>query len=136
MITGGIPMIKTRKRLTALFLALTLGSVIALAQDAATGDIVSDYTLGAVTLSSRTYSLSLTVAYPDNLDPSSYITVTQLVSDIQAFLTAYPSLQNPPEAILSSILGSLLQKYPQMTGGQLSAGSATGTSQYVIIVEK
>jgi hypothetical protein len=49
-----------------------------------------------------------------------------LNTDFQGFLSAYPSLTDPPEAILSSVLQSILTKYSQMTGGSVS-GEIAGT---------
>jgi hypothetical protein len=69
---------------------------------------------------------NIDVTYPVGLTPNSYISATQLNTDFQAFLTAYPSPTDPPEAILSTVLQAILNKYPQMTGGSLS-GELPGT---------
>jgi hypothetical protein len=72
--------------------------------------------------------VSLGVSYPVGLTPGSYISGTQVNTDSQSFLTAYPSQTDPPEAILSTVLQSILKKYPQMTGGTLTgeiAGAET-----------
>jgi hypothetical protein len=63
--------------------------------------------------------VSIAIAYNANLSPSSYVTQTQLTSDIVGFLASYPTPTDPPEAILSSMLSSVLQKYPQINGGTL-----------------
>ena len=63
--------------------------------------------------------LSLGVAYPTGLAPSSYVTSTQLNTDFQSFISAYPNVSDPPEAILSTVLQSVLGKYPQIVGGTL-----------------
>ena len=68
---------------------------------------------------------SIGVSYPVGLTPSAYISGTQLNTDFQGFLAAYPSPTDPPEAILSSILQSILTKYPQILGGTLT-GEITG----------
>jgi hypothetical protein len=43
--------------------------------------------------------------------PGSYISGTQLNKDFQSFLAAYPNQTDPPEAILSTVLQSILSKY-------------------------
>ena len=40
---------------------------------------------------------------------------------------AYPNQNDPPEAILSSVLSNLLARYPQVSGGTLAAGAVAGT---------
>lgn len=72
-------------------------------------------------------SLSVSVSYPVGLAPNSYISVTQLTTDFQGAIAAYPSPQDPLEAILSTALASILKKYPQMTGG-LVTGFTLGPS--------
>jgi hypothetical protein len=67
------------------------------------------------------YSVALYVSYPVGLTPGSYISGAQLNTDMQSFIAAYPTPTDPPEAIFSSVLTSLLNKYPQMTGGSVSA---------------
>ena len=62
---------------------------------------------------------SIGVSYPVGLSPSSYISGTQLNTDFQSFLTSYSNPNDPLEAILGSVLQSILNKYPQMTGGTL-----------------
>jgi hypothetical protein len=69
---------------------------------------------------------NITVTHPVGLTPGSYISGTQLNTDFQSFLTAYPTPTDPPEAILSTVLQAILTKYPQMTGGSLS-GEIGGT---------
>jgi hypothetical protein len=71
---------------------------------------------------------SLTVSYPTGLTPGSYLSPSQLNTDFQSFLASYPSRQDPPEAILSTVLQSIVNKYPQMTGGRLTVALAGNTT--------
>ena len=72
------------------------------------------------TIGSNNYSASMTVLYPIGLSPSSYISQSQYNTDFQAFLAAYPSKTDPLEAIASSILSSITQKYSQISGASLA----------------
>ena len=109
----------------ALTLCLSFGPLYSQTQTVATID--SSYSVTVPTGSSVTFSTAgLSVTYPVGLTPGSYISGTQLNTDFQSFLTAYPSPTDPTEAILSTVLQSILAKYPQMTGGTLS-GEINGT---------
>ena len=65
-------------------------------------------------------TVNLGVHYATGLPASQYISSTQFNTDFQAFVSAYPSPNDPPEAILSSVLQSILNKYPQISGGTLT----------------
>ena len=77
---------------------------------------------GATVVSGTTQtSIAGTVAYDLNLSPVSlYVGAQQLSADAQALFAAYPSPQDPIEAIVASIMSSILQKYPQINGGTMS----------------
>jgi hypothetical protein len=66
-------------------------------------------------------SLNLGLVYPTGLTPSSYVASKQLLSDFQGFITGYPTPSDPPEAFLSTSLQQMLNKYPQISGGAISA---------------
>jgi hypothetical protein len=108
-------------RAFSLTIALALCFGGAYAQTTKVATISSSYpvTIPAGTMISIS-TVSMGVSYPIGLTPGSYVSGTQLNTDFQGFLSAYPSLTDPPEAILSSVLQSILNKYPQMTGGSLS----------------
>ena len=75
------------------------------------------------------------VSYPIGLAPSSYISGAQLNTNFQTFLAAYPSPQDPLEAILSTVLKSILGKYPQMTGGSIYGEiPGPGTTEFGVMV--
>jgi hypothetical protein len=66
-------------------------------------------------------SITGLVAYDINLSPASlYVGSPQLAADAQAFLSAYPSPDDPVEAIVSSIATSILQKYPQINEASMT----------------
>ena len=67
------------------------------------------------------YALNLSVSYPIGLPAASYISAAQLNTDFQNAILAYPSPQDPQEAILSTALSSIMQKYPQLAGSTLTA---------------
>lgn len=75
-------------------------------------------------------TLGLDVYYPTGLSTSSYITGSQLNSDFQGFLSSYPNPTDAPEAYLSVALQGILNKYPQITGGTLSA-AVSGPPQVI-----
>jgi hypothetical protein len=107
-------------RIVPLVLCLCAASLCGQTQQISV--VSSTYPLTATAAgSSKYFSIAIGVSYPTGLTPSSYISGTQLNSDFQAFNTAYPNPADPPEAILSSILASILTKYPQMSGGSLTA---------------
>ncbi|HTS31984.1 MAG TPA: hypothetical protein VMH81_39205 [Bryobacteraceae bacterium] len=83
--------------------------------------VASAYPMPSVVLGGNTATVGLTVGYPANLSATSYISGLQLAADFLKFYTAYPNPNDPPEAVLSSVLSSILSKYPQMTGGALGA---------------
>lgn len=101
-----------------------IGSSYAFAQSTQTttyATVSSSYPVAAQTIGNIKFNLSLGVSYPVNLSPGSYISGTQLATDLQNSVSGYSSPTDPPEAIFSSALSSLLAKYPQMTGGTLTA---------------
>jgi hypothetical protein len=108
-----------------LSLSLSCGLLYGQTQKIATVSSSYPVTLPAGTNLSFS-SAGLGISYPVGLTPGSYISATQLNTDFQTFLAAYPSPTDPPEAILSSVLQSILNKYPQMTGGTLT-GEIPGT---------
>jgi hypothetical protein len=94
--------------------------------------VTSSYPMPTPTFSGTKYTLSLSITYPTTLSASSYVLGTQLANDVQGFASSYPSPTDPPEAIFIYILNGVLQKYPQMAAGLLSASvppviSATGS---------
>jgi hypothetical protein len=106
-----------------LAICAVVGSLSALAQSGQTtiATVSSSYPIAAQTVGNNKYSVSLGIGYPIGLSPSSYILGTQLNTDIQNFASGYPNPADPPEAIFSSVLSSLLAKYPQMSLATLSA---------------
>jgi len=73
--------------------------------------------------------LAGSVAYDINLSPVSlYVGAAQLATDAQNLFNAYPSPQDPIEAIVSSVMTALLQKYPQINGGTLTATVLSATN--------
>jgi hypothetical protein len=75
------------------------------------------------------------VSYPIGLAPGSYISGTQLNTDFQTFLAAYPNPQDPLEAILSTVLKAILNKYPQMTGGSIFGDiPGPGTMEFGVMI--
>jgi hypothetical protein len=104
-------------RLTAaLTLCLALGSS-GHAQTPPTlsfgASVDSSYPLGSSTFGSVQYAISITIHYSSNLLPNQFISQSQLSADYQAFVLAYPSPQDPVEAILQSAANSFSKKYPQ-----------------------
>ena len=95
---------------------------------------LSSSTGGNVTIGSNSYGVLLGVSYAINLSPSSYISAAQYNTDFQTFLAAYPSKTDPVEAIGSSILTSIAQKYPQITGATLSFTPVPSISAGGVIV--
>ena len=79
--------------------------------------------------------MSITVIYNTGLSPASlYISQAQLKSDVQSFVAAYSSPQDPVEAIASSVLASILQKYPQINGGYLGLQQVTSSPVTVSLI--
>jgi len=114
-------------RVSSLIFALSLsfGSLYGQTEKIAT--VSSSYPVTIPAASALNISsVTLSVSYPTGLTPGSYVSGTQLNTDFQAFLTAYPSQTDPLEAILSTVLQSILNKYPQMTGGTID-GELPGT---------
>jgi hypothetical protein len=114
-------------RVSSALFALCLSFVPLHSQTTTVSSIDSSYPITVPTGSAVNFSTAtIGVSYPIGLTPGSYISGTQLNTDFQSFLTAYPSPTDPPEAILSTVLQAILNKYPQMTGGTLS-GEIGGT---------
>ena len=112
-------------RSISLAVCLSFGLLYGQTQNIASINSSYPVTVPAITgISFSTANLS--IAYPVGLPAGSYISSTQLNTDFQAILTAYPNPQDPPEAILSTVLQGILNKYPQMVGGTLS-GDIGGT---------
>ena len=109
----------TRKTLAILFSTMSFAATAAVAQT--TIGVQTNVTLNSVTLKGMPYDVSATVAYPSGISAGSYLSASQLNSDFQGFVAAYPNAGDPPEAILSSVLASIMQKYPQIAGVSLSA---------------
>jgi hypothetical protein len=108
-------------------LALCLSFGLLYGQTQTVSAISSSYPVTVPTGSPVSFSTaSIGVSYPVGLTPSAYISGTQLNTDFQGFLAAYPSPTDPPEAILSTVLQAILTKYPQMKGGSLT-GEIGGT---------
>jgi hypothetical protein len=84
--------------------------------------VSSDYTVTMPSGFSGTNlsTVSLSVTYPVGLNPGQYISSTQFNADFQGYVSTYPSPNDPPEAILGSVLQSILGKYPQIAGGTLT----------------
>jgi hypothetical protein len=118
-------MTTNRTRFCILLLCLSFTPLYSQTTKIATID--SSYPITVPTIAGITFSsANLSISYPVGLTPGSYVSGTQLNTDFQGFLTAYPSPTDPPEAILSTVLQSILSKYPQMTGGTLT-GEIAGT---------
>jgi hypothetical protein len=110
-------------------LAISCGMIFG--QNVQIAVVTSSYPVTFPTGSSLNFSyLNLTVGYPVGLTPSQYISASQLNTDFQGFISAYPSPTDPPEAILSTALQGILGKYSQMTGGSL-LGEIAGPSQTI-----
>ncbi len=101
-------------------------------QTATVSSIISSYAITTPTgFTGQVFStLELGVYYPAGLSPSSYITNTQLNSDFQGFISGYPNPSDAPEAYLSVALQGILNKYPQILGGTLTA-AISGPPQVV-----
>lgn len=129
-------------RFAPVLACLALATVSAFGQTTLTGFsnfITSSFGLGAMTIGGSQFSgVNLVVVYNVNLSPAAYITAAQLKTDVQGFVAAYPTPTDPPEAIGSSVLGSLLAKYPQTNGGEFLLEqvvvSASGATTSVIEV--
>ena len=78
---------------------------------------VTNLTVGTL----KYYSIGLSVSYPISLAPASYISATQLNTDFENAIAAYPTPADPQEAILSTAVLALIQKYQQMAGATLFA---------------
>lgn len=117
-------------RTFALSLCMSLG--LAYGQTITVASVSSDYTLSLPSgYSGPLSTVTITVTYPLNLTPASqYVASTQFTSDFQSFLAAYPSPSDPPEAILGSILQSIMNKYPQIVLGAL-LGTISGPGQTI-----
>ena len=96
-------------------------------QNPAVSSITSSYTVTFPTgFTGQVFStVQLVVTYPTGLTPSSYITINQLNSDFQGFISAYPNPADPPEAYMSNALQGILNKYSGIAGGAL-AGTISG----------
>ena len=105
-----------------VILALSLSFAAMYGQTQQIAVVSSSYPVTLPASSTLTFgSENLGVSYPAGLAPGSYILGTQLNTDFQGFLSAYPSPTDPPEAILSTVLQSILNKYSQMIGGTIIA---------------
>ncbi len=114
-------------RVCSVILAFSLSFATMYGQTQQVASIDSSYPVTIPAGSALSFStVSLSVSYPTGLTPGSYISGTQLNKDFQTFLAAYPNQTDPPEAILSTVLQSILSKYSQMTGGTLT-GEISGS---------
>jgi hypothetical protein len=106
----------------SLVLAFALSFTGLYGQTTTVSYVSSDYTVTMPTGFSGTSlsTVSLGVTYPIGLAANQYISSTQLNTDFQGFVSGYPSPSDPPEAILGSVLQSILSKYPQIVGGTLT----------------
>src|SRR5579872_3840433 len=101
-------------RVAAIISVFSLGILYGQTQQVAA--ISSSYPVTVPMIAGINFSVAgLTVSYPVGLAANMYIAGSQLSTDFQTFLTAYPNPQDPPEAILSTVLQAILNKYPQMT---------------------
>jgi hypothetical protein len=133
---------KQMRRFAPVLACLALATVSAFGQTnlaSVSNFVSSSFGLGAMTIGGSQFSgVNLVVVYNVNLSPESYITAAQLKTDVQGFVAAYPTPADPPEAIGSSVLGSLLTKYPQTNGGEFLLEqvvvSASGATTSVIEV--
>ena len=94
--------------------------------------VVSSFSLGSTTLKSTSYNVQISLTYPGGTTASSFVSAAQLSSDFQGFVAGYPTAGDPPEAILSSVLASILSKYPQMSGASLFASNFGGSSPVTV----
>ena len=93
------------------------------------GTVGSSISITTPTVTSvKYYAISMSVTYPVGLPAASYISAAQINTDFQSAIAAYPSPQDPQEAILSTAAAAILQMYPQMTGLTLSALGLTTSS--------
>ncbi len=101
-------------------------------QSTAISSITSSYTVTfPMGFTGQAFStVQLAVTYPTGLNSGSYITVKQLTSDFQGFISAYPNPADPPEAYISNALQGILTKYPQMPGGSIT-GTISGQPQVI-----
>ncbi|HLJ45337.1 MAG TPA: hypothetical protein VKU01_04985 [Bryobacteraceae bacterium] len=118
-------------RLAASVAALTLSSVALLAQGLPStfGGVNSTYGLGSSTFGSVQYTIAINLDYSDGLTPNQYISQSQLTSDYQAFVAAYPNPGDAVEAILASAASSFATKYPQFASVTLGASSTSPLAQ-------
>jgi hypothetical protein len=120
------------RRISTSFIAVLLmvSCPVLFGQSTQIAGVSSSYPIKDATVGGVAFSFNLSVTYPVGLAASSYISGTQLNSDFQGFLAAYPNPSDPPEAILSNVLQSLLSKYSQMAGGSL-IGEIAGPGQSI-----
>jgi hypothetical protein len=114
----------------SVLVGLTFSCCLFFGQTQTINVISSTYTLTMPAgFTDTVYSrLQLSISYPANLPASSYILYSRLNSDFQGFVTGSGSSPDAPEAYLSIGLQGILTKYPQITGGTLSAAiSGPGT---------
>jgi len=118
-------------RLAAGIAVLAFSSVALLAQGLPTtfGGVNSTYGLGQSTFGSVQYDIVINVEYNDGLTPDQYISQSQLASDYQGFLSAYPNAGDAVEAILASAASSFATKYPQFGSVTLGANSTSPLAQ-------
>jgi hypothetical protein len=111
----------------SLLLALVLSSDSLYGQSVKIAEVSSSYPITVpASFTGATFSTTfIGVSYPVGLAANQYVSGTQLNTDFQTYLGSYPSPSDPLEAILGSVLQSILNKYPQMAGGSLS-GELTG----------
>ncbi len=110
------------RTISARFIVLFGMSVASIyGQDVKVATISSTYPVTVPsTFAGTSFSTTgISVSYPVGLTPSSYVSGTQLNTDFQTYLGSYPNPTDPLEAILSTVLQSILNKYPQMAGGSL-----------------
>ena len=74
------------------------------------------------------YPLNITVgaSYPIDVDQNSYLSDSRFKAIVQALAATYAN-GVPIEAVLSSVLSSIMDTYPQISAGTLTANYTNGT---------
>jgi hypothetical protein len=92
--------------------------------------VSSTYNLGNATFGAGSvqYTVGISISYNQGLTPSQYISPTQLTSDFNGFLSAYPNAGDPPEAILASVASGWATKYSQFSTVLVTAVAGSTTT--------
>jgi hypothetical protein len=90
----------------------------------------STYNLGTASFGAGNvqYTVVIGIVYGQVSGPSQYISPSQLTSDFNGFVSAYPNAGDPPEAILAKAASGFASKYSQFSVVTVSAAAGAATS--------